>query len=331
MKVLTFNAWHGLDGKGTLSHGELETPAGRACRLERQVWKLSECGPDLAFLQEVNPLPRRLPQLARALCMNTVSQTDLCGIKIWGKGVPTNLTSGLAILAKYELRKLEGLRLSGSRWSFATPHLSFQLVETRYALLAELRNSPMGRLLLVNTHLHHGLEPSQRLLEELQRLFDCNIVSAAQRDEILKLLNRARERRARESHRLLDRVEKLAPAYDGVILAGDMNADPESATVKQFRNHDLVDIVPAGLNTWDKTANPHIFRLSENFELTVPDFGIAAVRSMLRTHESRPTRLDYIFTSKKLSARVQAVNLFGHDMDPEKSISDHFGIYATLH
>src|SRR3954453_16925854 len=155
MKVLTFNAWHGLNGKGTLSHGELETPAGRASRLERQVSKLAECGPDLAFLQEVNPLARRLPQLARALSMKAVSQSDLCGIKIWGQGVPANLASGLVILAKYDLLKLEGLRLSGSRWSFATPSFSFQLVETRYALLAELTNSPIGRLLIVNTHLHH--------------------------------------------------------------------------------------------------------------------------------------------------------------------------------
>jgi endonuclease/exonuclease/phosphatase family metal-dependent hydrolase len=331
MKVLTLNAWHGLDGKGTLSHGELETAASRASRLERQVGKLFECGPDLVFLQEVNPLSRRLPQLARALRMSAVSQTDLCGIKILGKGIPANLTSGLVILAKTGLRKIEGLRLSGSRWSFATRHLSFQLVETRYALLAELRDSPMGRLLLVNTHLHHGLEPSQGLLEQLQRLLECKIVSAAQGDEILKLLNGARERRARESNRLLDRLEKLTPAYDGVILAGDMNADPDSATIEQFRNRDLVDIVPTGLNTWDKAANPHIFHLSEKFELTVPDFGIAAVRTMLRAHEARPTRLDYILTSKKLSERVQSVTLFGHDMHPEKSISDHFGICATLH
>jgi endonuclease/exonuclease/phosphatase family metal-dependent hydrolase len=331
MKVLTFNAWHGLNGKGTFSHGELEPPASRASRLERQVGKLSECGPDLVFLQEVNPLPRRLPQLVRALRMNAVSQTDLCGIKILGKGVPTNLTSGLVILAKTGLRKIEGLRLSGSRWSFATRHLSFKLVETRYALLAELRDSPMGRLLVVNTHLHHGLEPSQGLLEELQRLLDCKLVSALQRDEILKLLNDARERRTRESNRLLDKIEKLRPAFDGVILGGDMNADPESTTVEQFRNRDLVDIAPAGLNTWDKAANPHIFHLSENFELTVPDFGIAAVRTMLRAHEARPTRLDYILTSRNLSERVQSVTLFGRDMHPEKSISDHFGICATLH
>jgi endonuclease/exonuclease/phosphatase family metal-dependent hydrolase len=205
------------------------------------------------------------------------------------------------------------------------------LVETRYALLAELRNSPVGRLLVVNTHLHHGLEPSQGFLQELERLFDCKTVSAAQRDEILKLLDGARERRARESNRLLDRIEKLRAEYDGVILAGDMNADPNSATIQQFRNRDLVDIVPAGLNTWDKAANPHIFHLSENFELAIPDFGIAAVRTMLRAHEARPTRLDYILTSKKLSDRVESVNLFGHNMHPEKSISDHFGICATLH
>jgi endonuclease/exonuclease/phosphatase family metal-dependent hydrolase len=331
MKILTFNAWHGLDGKGTLSHGELETSAGRACRLERQVQKLAECGPDLAFLQEVNPLAKRLPRLARALSMKAVSQSDLCGIKICGKGVPANLSSGLAILAKDELRKVEGLRLSGSRWSFAAPHFSFQLAETRYALLAELKSSPMGRLLVVNTHLHHGLEPSQTLLEKLQRLFDDKILSAVQREEIVKVMNGARERRNREGQRLLDRIEKLAPAYDGVILAGDMNADPESAIIELFRSHHLVDIVPAGINTWDKPANAYIFDLSQSFELTVPDFGIAPLKHILRMHESRSTRLDYIFTSKELSARVQSICLFGHDILPEKSISDHFGICATLH
>jgi endonuclease/exonuclease/phosphatase family metal-dependent hydrolase len=116
-----------------------------------------------------------------------------------------------------------------------------------------------------------------------------------------------------------------------VILAGDMNADPESAIIELFRSHHLVDIVPAGINTWDKAANAHIFHLSEAFELTVPDFGIAPLRHILRTHESRSTRLDYIFTNKKLSERVQSVSLFGHDIVPEKGISDHFGICAILH
>jgi endonuclease/exonuclease/phosphatase family metal-dependent hydrolase len=331
MKILTFNAWHGLDGKGTLSHGELESPLVRACRLERQVRKLAECAPDLAFLQEVNPLGKRLPQLARALSMEAVSQSDLSGIKIWGKGVPANLSSGLAILAKDELRKLEGLRLSGSRWSFATADFSFQLSETRYALLAELRNSIMGRLLVVNAHLHHGLEPNASLLEKLQRLFDDKVVSAAQRNEIVKLMGGARERRCGEGRRLVDRIEKLAPSYDGVILAGDMNADPESAVIEFLRSHHLVDIVPAGINTWDKAANAHVFQLSESFQLTIPDFGIAPLKDILRTHEARPTRLDYIFMSKNLSKRVQSVSLFGHDMLPEESISDHFGIFATLH
>jgi endonuclease/exonuclease/phosphatase family metal-dependent hydrolase len=263
--------------------------------------------------------------------MKAVSQSDLCGIKIWGKGVPANLSSGLAILAKDELRKLEGLRLSGSRWSFATSHFSFQLAETRYALLAELKNSTMGRLLVVNTHLHHGLEPSPTLVEKLQWLFAREVLSATQRDEIVKVMNGARERRNAEGHRLLERIEKLAPAYDGVILAGDMNADPESAIIELFRRHHLVDIVPTGINTWDKAANAHIFHLSESFELTVPDFGIAPLKHILRTHESRATRLDYIFTSEKLSTRVRSVSLFGDDILPEESISDHFGICATLH
>jgi endonuclease/exonuclease/phosphatase family metal-dependent hydrolase len=189
----------------------------------------------------------------------------------------------------------------------------------------------MGRLLVVNTHLHHGLEPSPTLVEKLQWLFDREVLSATQRDEIVKVMNGARERRNAEGHRLLERIEKLAPAYDGVILAGDMNADPESAIIELFRRHHLVDIVPTGINTWDKAANAHIFHLSESFELTVPDFGIAPLKHILRTHESRATRLDYIFTSEKLSTRVRSVSLFGDDILPEESISDHFGICATLH
>jgi hypothetical protein len=63
----------------------------------------------------------------------------------------------LDVVLKDWVTELEGLPVSGSRWSFATSHFSFQLAETRYALLAELENSTIGRLLVVNTHLHHGL------------------------------------------------------------------------------------------------------------------------------------------------------------------------------
>jgi endonuclease/exonuclease/phosphatase family metal-dependent hydrolase len=188
----------------------------------------------------------------------------------------------------------------------------------------------MGKLLVVNAHLHHGLEPNPSLLAKLQRLVDEKVLNAAQHDTIVKVMNGARERRHGEGSRLLERIEKLAPAYDGVILAGDMNADPDSAIIELLKSRNLVDIVPAGVNTWDKAANPYIFHLSEAFELTVPDFGIAPLKHVLRAHESRLTRLDHIFTSKQLSARVRSVSLFGHDILPEENISDHFGICATL-
>ncbi len=330
MKIITYNAWHGLNGEGILRHGELEAPPHRARRLQRQVQKLQELGPDVAFLQEVNPLAARLPALQRDLSMNAVGQSDLCGIKCWGKGIPANLSSGLAILAREQLRKLRGPRLSGSKWSFAKLNFSFQTSETRYALLAELKSRALGRLLVVNAHMHHGFEPSPGLLGQLQVLAHEKIITEEQRAHVVGEMERARARRLGEGRRLLDEIAKAGLGYEGIVLAGDMNADPEAAVIDLIKDHGFVDIAPAGLHTWDKDRNAYNFQLSSTFSLPVSDFGISALKELLHAQYHRVTRLDYIFVSKNLADRVRSVTMFGHDMPSEEIMSDHFGIVAEL-
>jgi endonuclease/exonuclease/phosphatase family metal-dependent hydrolase len=330
MKILTYNAWHGLNGKGVLRHGELETPERRSRRLQTQVQKLRELAPDVAFLQEVNPLAARMPQLQRELSMNAIGQSDLCGTKCWGIGIPVNLSSGLAILAREELTKLAGPRLSGSRWTFAKLNFSFQVAETRYALLGALNSRDLGRLLVVNTHMHHGFEPSPGLREKLQALVDANTITEEQRAKVVSELESASARRRGEGRRLLDEIAKVAPDHDGIILAGDMNADPDAIVIDLIKQHGFVDIAPAGLNTWDSERNAYNFDLSAAFSHPVSDFGIRPLRDLLHAHGHRVTRLDYIFVSKNLADRVRSVTMFGHDLSPEDMPSDHFGLVAEL-
>lgn len=330
MKIVTFNAWHGLNGKGVLRLGELEEPLRRARRLQRQVQMLRELGPDIAFLQEVNPLALRLPALERELTMCGVGQNDLCGVKIMGRGLPANLSSGMAILARQDLRKRSGLRLSGSKLSFASTYFSFQVAETRYALLAEANTREFGKLLLVNAHLHHGPEPVPVLLEQLRRLAEERLISDRQYDKVVRELEHARDRRLGEGRRMMDEVATIGRAYDGVIIAGDLNADPESAVVDLIKRSGFFAVVPDTLRTWDKARNSYNFALSEAFSLPISDFGIPALRAALRDYDHRLTSLDHIFVSRDLCDRVRSVALFGDDLPPDEMTSDHFGVVAEL-
>lgn len=330
MKILTFNAWHGLNGKGILRHGELEEPQYRARRLERQVRMLRDLAPDILFIQEMNPLAVRLPALMRDLSMNGVGQSDLCGIKFWGKGIPANLNSGLSILARDNLTKRLGLRLSGAKWSFARSYFSLQLSETRYALLAEAATRELGRLLVINAHLHHGFEPAPTIVQKLRQMAEQEVISKVQFAQVMSQMDRAGARRLSEGRRLLEVITALSPGYDGVILAGDLNADPDSAVVSLIKEAGFASIVPDELRTWDKARNSYNFALSESFALSVSDFGIPALRKLMRDHDQRLTRLDHIFVSHNLSNRVGPVSLFGADLPPEEMVSDHFGIVAEL-
>jgi endonuclease/exonuclease/phosphatase family metal-dependent hydrolase len=331
MKILTFNAWHGLNGKGTLRHGELEEPQRRARRLERQVHMLRALAPDIAFIQETNPLAVRLPALKRDLAMNGVGQSDLCGIKFWGKGIPSNLNSGLSILARESITKRLGLRLSGSKWSFARPYFSLQVSETRYGLLAEVATREFGRLLVINAHLHHGFEPAPALVQKLRQLVEQQHISEAQYAQVMSEMEHAGARRLGEGQRLLDAVAAISPGYDGIILAGDLNADPQAKVVDLIKKAGFAAIVPDEMRTWDRTRNTYNFALAEGFTLPVSDFGIPALHKLMHDHDKRLTRLDHIFVSHNISNRVGAVSLFGDDLPPEEMVSDHFGIVAELH
>src|SRR4051812_38490295 len=128
MKLITYNVWHGLNGSGILKFGELEPAGRRTERIHYQLRNLQQLDPDILFLQEMNPVMELSRQFARVLGMSVVSQIDQTGIKILEGGFPSNLQSGLSILAKrkWNLKKVGGIKLSGRR-GFVSPFLSLQL------------------------------------------------------------------------------------------------------------------------------------------------------------------------------------------------------------
>ena len=97
-------------------------------------------------------------------------EIDNAGLKIFSLGLPTNLRSGLAILAKkgLGLKKLGARKLSGHPGGCSRVG-SFQFHEFRYALAAGVRVQDTD-LLLMNTHLHHGLAPTPELTGALDQL-----------------------------------------------------------------------------------------------------------------------------------------------------------------
>jgi endonuclease/exonuclease/phosphatase family metal-dependent hydrolase len=334
MRILTFNCWHGLDGAGIWRMGELESREHHRHRLQRQLTDLAQSQNDLLFLQEVNPIQARAFEIGRYLKFNFVEQGDLSGVKIFGWGPPLNLNSGLCLLARptWQLQKVRGLQLSGPPWGVSFRHLALQTSECRFALLASLVHPQLGRLLVVNTHLHHGIETHPELCHDIEELARTGQITSGERDTVLKQMEHARERRLSEIQRLLAAIADRRANFAGVIIAGDFNSDETSPTIQSMKASGFVDVLagrPQAL-TWNPQRNVANFRLSQTFQLPLSDFGKPPLRQVIYDHMYRPRRLDYIFVDAALAGLMKQVNLFGDQGPPEQMTSDHFGLQVEL-
>ena len=143
-KVVTYNAWHGLNA-GSFWVTPSETPKRHQARFQLQIRQLVRVNADIVFLQEVNPLPQRAEDYvnelkAYGLEYSEVHQVDACGIRVsQNRALISELNNGLVILAKkgLQLRPIEGLKLNGGVGSCQSTW-GFQLEELRYAVVAEI-------------------------------------------------------------------------------------------------------------------------------------------------------------------------------------------------
>lgn len=328
-KALTYNVWHGLSGRGLFRFSELE-PAGRKeLRKRAQVENLRLEKPDLLFLQEVNPIGSGSRFYADALGLHEVHQTDQAGIELFGYGLPTNLRTGLTILANpgFRLTKLAGLKLSGR--GFLSEGLSFQVAEFRYALVARLERDGES-LLAVNLHLHHGPILTRTMEKRLDELVGRGLVPASLALKTRHAMVRAGNRRRSELVRLAQFLEAHRRLDEPVIVAGDFNCWDEE--LEPLLSTGLINVTAQRVRkpTWDPPTNTENHRFSRLLAPPMRYYENAALLEFIRETLDEPRMLDHILMSKELAETVRDARRVCEREVEGVLGSDHFGLAAVF-
>jgi endonuclease/exonuclease/phosphatase family metal-dependent hydrolase len=335
LTVVTYNLWHGLNPTSAFKFQEYESEIEREKRLHGFLQIVRKLDPDIVFLQEVNPAPGKTRRVASALGYDSVYQIDNAGLKIFSLGLPTNLRSGLAILARKELglKKLGARKLSGSPGGCSRV-ASFQLHEFRYALAAGVHVQGTD-LLLINTHLHHGLAANPELKAALEQLVIQGKITREKEKEVLEKTRQAPVRRQKELETAVRFARTLGADRHPMIFAGDFNATPgapelvwltrEIGFVSVTRDDDPEQV----LMTWDTKRNPNT-QFIANFKPPT-EFASFIMEHMRPIVLQQSRRLDYIFFRPAGDfLRVGEAGLFGDEAQDGRMCSDHFGIYAVF-
>lgn len=345
MRFLTFNLWHGLSPSSPVAMEALEPGGRRSLRERLQLDILRGIEADVHFFQEVNPVAQRGQVLAKAVDSNFECQGDLTGLKIFGVGFPFNLNSGLvtAVRRTWPLRPVGAISLSRPGMNLVRKWGSWQLKEERFALFSETMLPDWGKVLLVNAHIHHGLEATEKLADELSKLAEELELPASAVSELKLRLAKGNQRRASEMEVLLQEVDRLSGRYEAVVVAGDFNSRPDSATIAAFAAHGFRDAWkeahPSDPGyTFDSSRNHANHLLQKNFPLTlvVEDLSFSAkikekLLGLARSHEMDPRRIDYLFfRSKNVGLRVADARLVGLPEGDGLAPSDHFGVCADI-
>jgi endonuclease/exonuclease/phosphatase family metal-dependent hydrolase len=353
IRVLTYNTLHGLETSGlTVRAGESKDV--RQARLDRQFRQLAAVEPDVILLQEVNPLPKIAETYVHALQRfglhyTEVHQVDACGLRITpGLAVVPGLNNGLVILARspLQLRKLKGLKLSGT--GACEDFMGLQVNELRYALIAEIENPNTGRrVLVVNTHLHSGLERDAFFLKKIAEAAEQGRLRPEDVGDLVGVFEEGQRRRLNEVRTLIDEVMRLKAERRslGVILGGDLNFEPGSPEYRELERAGLTDTYTIAtsrgeLHSYDPQQNV----IAGRVELDVPASLPKAVAHLpesqrekildaYRNGVSQARRIDFVFVMRDSPAGRSGClrqELFGQS--PAVTVepgSDHYGVLVT--
>jgi endonuclease/exonuclease/phosphatase family metal-dependent hydrolase len=316
LRICTWNAWialspYGCGWLGPVVMPHLETRRDSQLRQRRQLdalKRLHVSDSDIFCLQEVNPVKRRGPGLARELEMRGITQRCNAGIKYGSWGLPLHLDDGLLTLIgkkngkDFRKRKIRRISLSGRAREWRPPlgpSLFAQLGEHRGALLVE--TCFQGRkIVVVNLHLHHGPEkiPSNAM------------------------------RRKRELARLAGILKRHAKNADLLVVCGDFNCDADSGALAPLLKLGLVDAAKlsgsAQKPTWLPERN-FLTRISAALALKHRSTR-ANLRAGRRGWEDKPHVFDRIYLrSKRPLKKVKLKRVLDEPM-----LSDHYGVLAEI-
>lgn len=346
-KVLTYNTLHGLQvERFWVRPGEMLEQ--QLARFHLRVDQLVESEPDVALLQEVNPLPHMAERYVealrdRGLHYSQVHQVDACGFRLPGFALLKELNNGLVILAKAPLQlvKLDGLKLSGTGSCY--DQVGWQLGELRYALIAEITSPVTQAKYLVSTaHLHSGIE---RDMYFLHALMDAHQQGRLQHyDHLMGALKADQELRLLELHtwiKALHQYQDQGP-YAGVLIGGDFNFEPGSPEYRELERFGLQDTAELAtkmpmLNTYDPAKNPLAGHeetgLPSEFDLAIASESDADRQEILADYRraiSQARRIDFLFSMSFMSKACFKQALFGQTISKDRLTgSDHYGVLNT--
>jgi hypothetical protein len=341
LKVATFNVWHGLAGRGVKRFREFESRERREDRFRETLRLLSDLDPQILLLQELNPVSTRGSQFRQVLGGFFTGRVDQSGLKFFSHGFPENLATGLGLLIRGDVRDAREredvykipayVRLSGSV-GFSGEAMSLHVDEQRYAQLKSVRHKKLGRLLIVNTHLHHGFERFPPLMDLLSAAVATGKVSEQQHDDLFISLDRAEARRLHEMDRILEVVHMAESSHDGILIGGDLNSTSSGAAYKAFILDGYRDFSSDSEYTWDPVTNfeNHRIQRDEGFDFPLPDFGNPELVKIYRAFDELPRRIDFLLGKGSLSTPA-AVSRFGFpNKETGLAASDHYGVMATF-
>ena len=315
-------------------------------REQKQIEVIKQVDADVCFFQECNPAARRAPTLAQLTDATFNFQPDLVGMKIFGLGIPFNLNGGLVISARksLSLEQVDAISLSRPQLNLVRKWGSWQVREERFALYSQIQLPDGRRVLLINTHIHHGLEATPEIKAEIEHLGEELMLSDSVMTELRERLAKGNVRRRLEITNLLARLDSLRDEYDAVVLAGDFNVAPGGEVERMLREYGFSDAWTAvhpddpGF-TFDKDRNPanHLLQLSFPLTLVVEDLSFSprirdALLEMARAQETKPRRIDYVWvwTRSGSTATVQRAELVGLPDADGLAPSDHFGVTTEI-
>lgn len=318
MKLLSWNLWNSFKRiENPFLVSFLEPSRRRDRRYLHQLKLLQEKKFDICLLQEVNPIYEKIRDFKEILNYQTTYQIDQGGLRYKRIGLPLNFTNGLVTLSNTPQKKVRGLKLSGT-FGASEEDYSLQFSEFRYANFSEtvVNNK---KILLVNTHFHHGVEWSEKIEKELIH---------ETTDEDYKLIKASVEmstkRKENEIEILVSEIKKHQASYDVVIVAGDFNFSSTAPILNRFAEIGLKRVDHVG-HTWEPEVNHENFKFTNVLRPPVGPTVSDLALKILRNYDSRGRTIDHVFISEKVA--LKSAKLFGQITNREGFFpSDHFGV-----
>jgi endonuclease/exonuclease/phosphatase family metal-dependent hydrolase len=305
MKLLTWNLWNSFKRiENPLLVSFLEPTRRRERRYLHQLKLLHENAFDVCFLQEVNPVFDKARDFKDILRYQVTYQMDQGGLRY-----------------KEKQKKVRGLKLSGS-FGANEDDYSVQFSEFRYALFSEIKKEDK-KILLVNSHFHHGIEWSEALEKELRAQ-----VAPADYNAIATSIQLSTDRKRQEIDLLTAEIRKLRSQYTHVIVAGDFNFSEGAQLLGAFKELELKRVEHQGF-TWDHEVNHENFAFSNALRPPVGDSISQVGIDILRKYDMRHRTMDHIFVSSAVT--VNSARLFGQVTNRDGYYpSDHFGVEVDV-